>query len=577
MNKEINDDFPFPYAVIDEKNNIISYNKKFACEFFIKQDSENYITISDIIENYSHKIREQKAIIRAKCYTVFTTEYDEKNYNVFIIPNYCNTGEECRINKVVVSLIFIDNYTEVLDSVEDVRHPLLIAVIDRKINSMAYNLGGILRKFENDKYIFLFSYDKMTYLKENKFEILDQIREIDMGNTIPATLSIGIGLNGQTLSKCMEYARAAIDLALSRGGDQVVIKDNEKITFFGGKSKEIGVNTRVKARVKAYALTELIQEAENVIIMGHKHTDLDCLGAAVGVFKIVDSMNKKCNIILGDITTSVSKFYTRLIDENKYEECVFINSQKAKQILVKNTLLIVVDTHKPSICECPELIKKASKIVVFDHHRKGAEFIDNAVLTYHEPYASSTCELITEMFLYIDKNIKLSKIEADGLLAGITVDTKNFAFKTGTKTFEAAAFLKRNGADTIRVKMLFQNTIENYTAKARVISRAKRFHQNMAISYFDEETENPLLITAQASDELLNIEGIEASFVLCKCGDEINVSARSLGNVNVQIIMEKLGGGGHQTVSGVQIKGKSLEEAVNMLKNSINEYLSEIN
>lgn len=580
MIKDINiSDFPFPHIIIDRDKSILYANAEFEEQFCVKECKLAELKMNDLIENYNYDIKLQKAIIRAKCYKIYTTQYDcEKElYNVFLIGNECSIKDGCEINNILVSLIFIDNYDEVLDSVEDVRHPLLVALIDRKINAMTYHLGGIVRKFEKDKYIFLFSYDKLEHLKETKFNILDQVREINMGNKIPVTLSIGIGLNGSTLSQSMEYARAAIDLALSRGGDQVLIKDSEKYYFYGGKAKEVGINTRVRARVKAYALSELIEEATNVIIMGHRNSDLDCIGAGIGVFKIVDTMSKKCNIVLNKVTTSISKFYNRLIEDKLYKDNVFLNSEEAVKCVNDKTLLIVVDSHKPSICECPTLIKIAKKIVVFDHHRKSAEFIDNAVLTYHEPYASSTCELITEMLLYVNKEINLTKTEADGLLAGITVDTKNFAFKTGTRTFEAAAYLRRKGADTIRVKMLFQSTIQNYTARAEVVEGAEIFQQNIAIAVSKSDIENPPLLAAQASDELLNISGIEASFVLCIYEERIMISARSLGDINVQVIMEKLGGGGHQTVSGVQIENINIKEVIEMLKKAIKEYLQEVN
>ncbi len=575
-------EYLFPYTVIDSNLNIIFSNHKFNEEFSIKENKKNELKLNDLIDSYNSDIKEQKAIIRAKCYKVYTSPIEtdddsgEKYYNVFLILNECASNNSCEINKVAVSLIFIDNYAEVLDSVEGVKHPLLTAIIDRKINSMAYGIGGIVKKLEKDKYIFIFSQDKLNYLKETKFSILDKIREIDMGNKFPITLSIGIGINGTTLNHSMEYARAAIDLALSRGGDQALIKDGDNYTFFGGNSIELNLNTRVRARVKAFALMDLIQECSNVLIMGHKNSDLDCIGSEIGVYKIVHSVGKDCNIVLNKVTTSIKSFYERLITETDYAETAFINSGEALSKIKENTLLIVLDTHKQSICEFPELVDKINKIVVFDHHLKGAEFIENAVLTYHEPYASSTCELITEMFLYVNKDISLLNVEADGLLAGITVDTKNFAFKTGTKTFEVAAYLKRKGADTIRVKILFQNSIEYYALKAKVIQSMETFNNNMAIAISESNVENPPLLAAQVSDELLNIKGIEASFVLCQNERKINISARSLGKINVQVIMEKLGGGGHQTVSAAQINETDIEKALTMLKLAINEYLQEV-
>jgi len=574
-------EYLFPHLIIDSSLNIIQSNQKFDSEFSIKENKKANLKISDLIQDYNAEIKEQKAVIRAKCYKVFTTPVDTNSkdlmyYNVFLILNECGSDNGCALNKSAVGLIFIDNYTDVLDDVEDVKHPLLTALIDRKINSMAYNIGGIVKKFEKDKYIFIFAQDKLNHLKESKFPILDRIREIDMGNKLPVTLSIGIGINGKTLNQSMEYARAAIDLALSRGGDQVLIKDIDNYSFFGGNSAELNINTRVRARVKAFALTDLIQECSNVIIMGHKNSDMDCIGSEIGVYKIVNSLDKECNIVLNKVTTSISEFYNRIVNETDYAEKAFINSDEALKKIKENTLLIVVDTYKQSICEFPELIDKAPKIVVFDHHRKSTEFIKNAVLTYHEPYASSTCELITEMFLYMNKDISLLNVEADGLLAGITVDTKNFAFKTGTKTFEAAAYLKRKGADTIRVKMLFQNSIEYYALRSKVIEGMEPFNRNMAIAVSESNVENPTLLAAQVSDELLNIKGIEASFVLCQNEDRINISARSLGKINVQLIMEKMGGGGHQTVSAAQITELDINTAIASLKSAINEYLQEV-
>ncbi len=572
-------EYLFPHIVIDSSLNIISSNHKFDEEFTIKENKKNNLKLSDLIEDYDYNIKEQKAVIRAKCYNVFTTPENCENplyYNVFLILNECSLKNECELNKVAVGLIFIDNYAEVLDDVEGVKHPLLTALIERKINAMANNVGGIVKKLEKDKYIFIFSQEKLEYLKDTKFSILDKIREIDMGNKLPVTLSIGIGINGKTLSESMEYARASIDLALSRGGDQVIIKDIDNYSFFGGNSAELNINTRVRARVKAFALMDLIQACSNVIIMGHKNSDLDCIGSEIGVYKIVSYLGKECNIVLNKVTTSIKSFYERVLAETDYAEKAFVNGDEAMMKIRENTLLIVVDTHKQSICEYPKLIDKAKKIVVFDHHRKGTEFIENSVLTYHEPYASSTCELITEMFLYMNRDISLLNIEADGLLAGITVDTKNFAFKTGTKTFEAAAYLKRKGADTIRVKILFQNSIEYYALKAKVIEGMETFNRNMAIAVSESNIENPPLLAAQVSDELLNIKGIEASFVLCENEDKINISARSLGKINVQLIMEKLGGGGHQTVSAAQVKNVDIEEAIALLKKVINEYLQEV-
>ena len=561
------ENIPFAYVKINQEGNILEYNSKFEDEFISSQKESE---INQISEEINFEKAEQRIIINKTLYSVFMNK-DEKNreYNLFF--NKVNLPDEY---KTAVGLIFIDNYDEVLDTLEEFKHPLLLAIVDRKIKKAAKDLGGVVRKFEKDKYIFFVTTDKLNDLKESKFDILDSIREIDMGNKIPVTLSIGIGINGSNLDENMEFARVSIDLALSRGGDQVIIKDGETYQFFGGHSKEIGKNSRVRARVKAYALTDLIDEASNVIIMGHKNIDLDCLGAGIGVYSIVSGLEKNCHIVLNNVTSSVSGLYERLIKDEKYENA-FISGEEALKLVNRKTLLIIVDTYKASMCECPELIEKCKKVVVFDHHRKGVEYIDKAVLTYHEPSCSSTCELITEMLMYINKNINIKSVEADSILSGIIVDTKNFSFKTGIKTFEAAAFLKKKGADTIRVKTLFKNTLEEYNAKAQIIKDAEISENGIAISSLNEKIENPILVVAQAADELLGISGVNASFVLSENDNCVYISARSFGNINVQIIMEMLGGGGHQSISATQIPNISISDAKIVLKDAINNYLQE--
>lgn len=477
---------------------------------------------------------------------------------------------------VLVALIFIDNYDEILESLEEISRPTFTALIDREINSYARNVFGIVCKFEKDRYIFLFTSDKLNLLKSKKFDILKKVRDVNMGNELPVTLSIGIGMGGETLAQSMEFARIAVDLAQGRGGDQVLIKDPENYYFFGGISKEIGKHTRVRARIKAYAFSELIGESGNVIVIGHRNTDLDCLGAAIGVYKIASSFGKNCKIILSDITTNIRCLYERLLDDNEYKQNVFVNKCEVHSLIDESTLVVVVDAHRPSILECGEILPLVRKIVLIDHHRKSKEFIDSPILSYHEPYASSTCELITEMLPYIRTKVKLRPIEADALLAGITVDTKNFTVKTGAKTFEAAAYLRRNGSDSTKVRMLFRNDLEAFRAKAAIVNNAEIFSGNIAISVCPSNIENPSLIAAQAADELLNISGIEASFVLSAVNERVTISARSLSAINVQVIMEMLDGGGHQTVAGVQIENLSEDEALVMLKDAIIKYLQEV-
>lgn len=554
--------FPFAYSLINEQKEVLVSNEIF------KQFFPSCEDIKNVFSEIKLELTEQEIYFNQKFYRVFCSK-DEENFQLYFIENPNS-------NKIFVSLIFIDNYEEVLSSLEEFRQPLLMAVVDRKIKKMVRDIGGIIREFEKDRYLFISTLDKIDTLKENKFSILESIREIDMGNKIPVTLSIGIGINGESLEETMEFARTAIDLSLSRGGDQAIIKDKENYQFFGGHAKEIGINSRVRARIKASSLIDFIEESKNVIIMGHKNSDLDCFGAGIGMFCLVSTFEKKCNIVLNNVTSAISSMYDKIIKNDKYQN-VFVNSDEAKKLINRNTLLIVVDTFKPSICEDVEIINKAKKIVVFDHHRKGVEFIEKAVLTYHEPFASSTCELITEMIMYSKKTISLKNIEADAILAGITIDTKNFSFKTGIKTFEAAAFLRKKGADTMRVKKLFKNSMSSFKLKANAIQNAEIFNNNIAISFIESSEEDINILAAQTADELITIENIEASFVLSKMQDTVYISARSLGSINVQRIMEMLGGGGHQLVSATQIKGVSIKEAIESIKQTINIYLEEVN
>ena len=456
------------------------------------------------------------------------------------------------------------------------RYPHFTAIIERKINDYFNNMGGLVRKFESGKYLFVLNKDMLAKLREDKFSIVEQIGKIEMGNDVPATLSIGIGMNGSTVNEDMAFARGALDLALGRGGNQIVIKESEDTyQFVGGDGKEVSKNSRVRARVKAYGLVELILSASDVVVMGHKNPDLDSLGSAAGIFAIANFYDKKCHIVLNQVTSSVKALYERLCDDGRYEN-VFVDSTEAQKIVKRRTLLIVVDTHRPVLTECPELLEKAKSIVMIDHHRKSTDAIDNCALVYHEAYASSTCEMVTEMLMHI-KGIRLSKTEIEGLLAGITIDTKNFAFKTGIKTFEAAAYLKKNGADTISVRRLYKNSFDEYLARSEIIRTAEIIHENMAISVLDEEVyvDNPIQLIAQAADELLSIQDIEVSYVLCEFGGKVNISARSLGKLNVQKLMEKLGGGGHQSGAAAQLENVTIDEAIEILKEKIDEYLEE--
>lgn len=578
-NKNVYDYFPLPFVILNSKANIERYNSTFE-ELFLDMSLLD-IYISDIITGFNINDEYYETIINERYYKIYIEKVELYEEEIKYILYFWDNTENAILNslikkeKTLISLVFIDNYEEVLESIEEVRRPLLVALINRKLNELALEIKGVIKSFEKDKYIMILSYQQLERLQDKHFNILEQIREISIGNKIPVTLSIGIGVSADNLSQSMAYARIAMDLALGRGGDQAVIKNVDKYNFYGGTAKEVEKTARVKARVKAYALKELIQEAEHVIIMGHKNPDIDSLGSAIGVFKVCQTIGKRANIIINEVTLNIKELYERLIKLEEYKKGVFINNQYAENIIDNNTLLIVVDVHKTNFVEYPLLLSQSKKTVVFDHHRKSTDYIENAVLSYIEPYASSTSELITEMLQYIDERVNFKPVEADALLGGITVDTKNFTVKTGARTFEAAAFLKRSGADSVRVHTLFQNDMKAYKSRVTTVKDAEIFQGNLAISICPLDAENPSLIAAQAADELLNISGIQASFVMCKKDNGINISARSLGSINVQVIMEKLGGGGHQTVSGAQIDDIDIATARKKIKQTIIEYFKE--
>lgn len=563
---------PFPCVKLNKELKIIDCN---SCYKSWDNGLKGVKTIFDLMPEFDADREKQMALVGEKHYDLYTIS-DEDCFNVIFIENpYINSYGQVNSN-ILVGILLVDNSIEIQETMDEIRFPHFSAIIERKINDYFNNMGGLVRKFESGKYLFVLNKEMLKKLKEDRFSIVEQIGKIDMGNDVPATLSIGIGMNGNTVNEDMAFARGALDLALGRGGNQIVIKESEDTyQFFGGDGKEVSKNSRVRARVKAYGLVELILSASDVIIMGHKNPDLDSLGSAAGIFAIVNFYDKKCHIVLDKVTSSIKALYERLCDDGRYEN-VFVDNEEAQKIIKRRTLLIVVDTHRPFLTECPELLDRAKSIVMIDHHRKATGAIDNCALVYHEAYASSTCEMVTEMLMYI-KGIRLSRAEIEGLLAGITVDTKNFAFKTGIKTFEAAAYLKKNGADTISVRRLFKNSFDEYLARSEIIRTAEIIYDNMAISVLNNsiQVDNPTLLIAQAADELLNIQGIEVSYVLCEYAGRVHISARSLGRVNVQKLMEMLGGGGHQAGAAAQLEGVTIDEAIEVLKEKIQKYLEE--
>ncbi len=475
---------------------------------------------------------------------------------------------------MVTGLLYLDNYEEAMESVEDVRRSLLGALLDRKINQYFANVDGRVKKLEEDKYFLVMRRKSLETLKESRFSLLEEIKTVNIGNQMAVTISMGIGVNAPTYAKDAEYSRVAIELALGRGGDQVVVRDGEKISYYGGKSQAVEKNTRVKARVKAQALREFMSNSDKVVVMGHKMTDVDSFGAAIGIYRAAKTLNKKTHIVIDSITTSIRPLIENFLHNQDYEDDMFVSCSDAEDIVNENTMVVVVDVNKPSYTECESLLYMTKTVVVLDHHRQGSEAIRNAVLSYIEPYASSACEMVAEILQYFVDGVRLRNIEADSIYAGIMVDTDNFLQKTGVRTFEAAAFLRRCGADVTRVRKMFRENMKDYQARGETIRNAELFRNYFAISVCPSAgLQSPTIVGAQAANELLNIVGVKASFVLTDYKNKIYISARAIDEVNVQIVMERLGGGGHLNIAGAQMEGKSVDEVKRILKDLLAEMM----
>ena len=580
---------PFPLVLINEDGSINWYNTPFL-DMIIEDD-----ILNERIHHLVPNLNLEELLNKDKDDSL-NIEYDGKHYKVY--PNLVDTKKSSSKNKIVmlywvditdfvllnntyknektiVGLIYVDNYDDIKSTTADVNRPLVLAEIDKRINSYFTKYNGIVRKYENDKYLVVTDYEGLLDYEARKFDLLDQLRELNIGNTIPITLSIGMCARAETLLESHENAKAAIDIALGRGGDQAVIRTENTLEFFGGKSKAMEKRNKVKARVIGYALRQLIDQADKVFVMGHKNPDMDSLGSGIGILRATTNRNRPGFLVLNGENPSIKNILEKLRKEQPQLLDKIISPDEASEIIDKNSLMIVVDNHKPSFTEAPKLLEMVDKVVVIDHHRRGAEFIKDPVLTYLEPYASSSSELVTEVLSYMSDNINLTKFEAEALLAGITVDTKNFSFQTGVRTFEAASLLKRAGADTTLVRQLFRDDISTFVNKAEVIRSAKLILNTIAIGRLEKEMDDSLLVAAQAANDLLDINNVEASFVLTKVKSKIHISGRSIGNVSVQLILEKLGGGGHLTSAGTQLSGMNMEEAEKLLIENIEMYLKE--
>lgn len=589
-----------PYAILDESGHIVWTNEAFERTVHKEKgyrksitslfpsitkeklpEKEEFTEMDILFEGSNYVAKMRKISMREMLENSDIVE--AANYRGYLIAFYLFDETALRIalqevddQSLAVGMIYLDNYDEALESVEEVRRSLLIALIDRKVNKYIAALDGICKKLEKDKYLIILRKKATELLKENKFDILDDVKTVNIGNEMAVTVSIGLGLDGLSYAQNYEFARNAIELALGRGGDQAVVKTPGNITYFGGKSQQVEKNTRVKARVKAQALREIISGKERVLIMGHRLADVDSFGAAVGLYRIAVTLDKQAYIVLNDVSTSLKPMVDLFKNHEEYEENMIVNSQQAVELAGSNTVLVVVDVNKPSITECPDLLRMCKSIVVLDHHRQGAEVIENATLSYVEAYASSTCEMVSEILQYTGDNIRITAAEADCMYSGIMIDTSNFMTKTGVRTFEAAAFLRRNGADVTRVRKLFRENATEYKAKADAVSQAEIYRNVFAISTCtSEDIESPTIVGAQAANELLNIKGVKASFVLTEYQNQIFVSARSIDEVNVQIIMEKMGGGGHLSTAGCQLNGISVPEGIGILKGTLDKMIAE--
>lgn len=551
------------------KDKLPGINEEDEVEFDVEYEAGNYIAKLKKISLREMALNSD--IIEAKGYDGYLIAmylFDETALKIAL--------KEVDDQSLAVGLIYLDNYEEALESVEEVRRSLLIALIDRKVNKYIAAMDGICKKLEKDKYLVIMRKQAVTQLQESRFDLLEDVKTVNIGNEMAVTISIGMGLNGLTYAQNYEFARNAIDIALGRGGDQAVVKVPENVIYYGGKSQQMEKSTRVKARVKAHALKEIISVKDEVYVMGHRMGDVDSFGASVGIYRIARTMEKKAHIVLNDVTSSMQPMVEMFLDNEEYADDMIINNMQALEMVGNNAVLVVVDVNKPSITECPELLKRCKSVVVLDHHRQGAEIIENATLSYIEAYASSACEMVSEILQYIRDNLKLTSEEADCMYSGIMIDTNNFMTKTGVRTFEAAAFLRRNGADVTRVRKLFRDDAAEYKAKADAVSQAEIYRDYYAISVCTaEDVASPTVVGAQAANELLNIKGIKASFILTPYNGIIYVSARSIDEVNVQVVMERMGGGGHLNIAGTQIENGTLEEGIVAIKRTLDAMIAE--
>ena len=569
----------YPLALIDNEGNILWANKRLKEELnLLDLQEQNILSIGRNLDLQKllkcDKDLKQRVKIKDSFYSIYATNISNENeiyvkqkYMVYF--NEVSNLRDLHSTRESIMLIEVDNLSEALEVTDEANRPMLAAEVEKTINSYSKKLKAMIIKYEYNKYC-LSVKDKYINDEINcKFSILDEISNIDRGNKLEVTLSIGVGRGGDNSQENYNNAMTAKELALGRGGDQVVIKNNEKISFFGGNTRELEKRTRVRARVIAQALRELIFESSNILIMGHKNPDMDSFGSAVGLWSAIRQLGKTCNVVIDNDINAIDYYMNKLKSDSKYDK-LLISSVEAEKAINDKTLLIIVDVHNKGYVNNLSIVEKINRKIIIDHHRRSPDIIEGALLNYIEVYASSTSEMVTELIQYMLQKPRISKVEAEGLLGGIFMDTKGFQFKSGVRTFDAAAFLRSLGADTIEVKKMFTDSLEDYLLISETIKSAE-VYDNLAIAVCPSKVNNTVIV-ARAADELLGISGIDVCFVLCEINNAITISGRSTGEVNVQVILEELGGGGHMNMAGAKVNGTT-DEAVYMLKEAIKKHL----
>ena len=586
---------PYPLVIVETDGNIIWRSTKFVSEF-ANVDINNYI--NDILNDINEEIEDRKdkkdrsikrnLQIENKYYKILGefvksgTNDKKKASNKYMIILYfideteiVKRKKEYEDSKDCIGIILIDNYEETIQQIDGEERPRVLADIDKTIYDWANETEGVLIKSDRDRYVYFFEHKYLEDIKESKFNILDIVKDINIQGRVQVTLSIAISNEGENNKERYKSAQETMDIVLGRGGDQAAIRENGKYHFFGGKATEVEKRTKVKARIVAHALEELISENEKVIIMGHVNPDIDALGSALGIYRLAKSLGKETYIAISTDGSALKTAGEELKNSEEYKE-ILINKEIAENKMTENTLLIIVDTNKKNYVEFPSLLEKTNKIAIIDHHRRSAEYIEQSILTFQEVYASSASELVTELLQYTEVQCNLNDIEKECLYAGIMMDTKNFTFKTGVRTFEAAAYLRRCGVDIIKVKKWFQSDLETYRKITDIVKTTEIINNSMGIATYESDDKDAGVICAKTADELLTIGNITTSFVLATVDGKISISGRSIGDTNVQVILEKMGGGGHGTLAGAQIEGKTMEEVKKELIEKINEYVEEI-